>query len=42
MEGVHLAKGGNVLEYRAKVNALSKPKALPPFINVGFKRTTDL
>jgi hypothetical protein len=24
MEGVHLAKGGNILEYKAKVNALSK------------------
>jgi hypothetical protein len=24
MEGVHLAKGGNILEYNAKVDALSK------------------
>jgi hypothetical protein len=24
MEGVHLAKGGDILEYRATVNALSK------------------
>jgi hypothetical protein len=24
MEGVHLAKGGNLFEYKAKVNALSK------------------
>jgi hypothetical protein len=26
MEVVHLVKGGNFLEYRAKVNALAKPK----------------
>jgi hypothetical protein len=26
MEGVHLAKGGNILEYKAKANALSKPR----------------
>jgi hypothetical protein len=25
-EGVYIAKGGNTLEYRAKANALSKPK----------------
>jgi hypothetical protein len=26
-EVVHLAKGGNILEYRAKVNALVKPRS---------------
>jgi hypothetical protein len=25
-EGVYIVKGGNTLEYRAKVNALLKPK----------------
>jgi hypothetical protein len=30
MEGVHLAKGGNILEYKAKANALSKPKKSRP------------
>jgi hypothetical protein len=25
MEGVYLAKDGNILEYRAKANAVSKP-----------------
>jgi hypothetical protein len=27
VEGVYLAKGGNILEYRAKANALLKPKS---------------
>jgi hypothetical protein len=26
VEGVHLAKGGNILEYKAKTNALLKPR----------------
>jgi hypothetical protein len=26
MEGVYLVKGGNILEYKAKANALSKPR----------------
>jgi hypothetical protein len=26
VEGVHIAKGISILEYRAKVNALSKPR----------------
>jgi hypothetical protein len=26
VEGVYFAKGGNILEYRVKANALSKPK----------------
>jgi hypothetical protein len=26
MEGVYLVKGGNILEYRPKVNALLKPR----------------
>jgi hypothetical protein len=34
---VHLVKGGNILEYRAKVNALAKPRSNHPstisFIN---------
>jgi len=28
VEGVHIAKGISILEYRAKVNALSKPSHL--------------
>jgi hypothetical protein len=30
MEVVHLAKGGNILEYKAKVNALAKPRSSHP------------
>jgi hypothetical protein len=30
IEGVHLAKGGNILEYKAKVNALLKPRNTRP------------
>jgi hypothetical protein len=26
VEGVYLVKGGNILEYRAKINALLKPR----------------
>jgi hypothetical protein len=26
VDGVHFAKGGNILEYHEKVNVLSKPK----------------
>jgi hypothetical protein len=29
-KGVYLTKGGNILEYRAKVNALSKPRRSRP------------
>jgi len=29
-KGVYIAKGGNVLEYRTKVNAFSKPKSNHP------------
>jgi hypothetical protein len=29
-EGVYFAKGGNILEYNAKVNALSKPRSNHP------------
>jgi hypothetical protein len=30
MEVVHLAKGGNILEYKVKVNALAKPRSNHP------------
>jgi hypothetical protein len=30
MEGVHLAKDGNILEYGAKANALLKPRSNHP------------
>jgi hypothetical protein len=30
MEAMHLAKGGNILEYKVKVNALSKPRHCHP------------
>jgi hypothetical protein len=30
VEGVYLAKGGNILEYKEKVNALLKPKNSRP------------
>jgi hypothetical protein len=30
VEGVHLAKGGNILEYKAKAKALLKPKKSHP------------
>jgi hypothetical protein len=30
VEGVYLAKGGNILEYKAKANALSKPRNSHP------------
>jgi hypothetical protein len=29
-EGVYLGKGGNILEYKAKANALSKPRSSCP------------
>jgi hypothetical protein len=29
-KGVYLAKGGNILEYKVKVNALSKPRSGRP------------
>jgi hypothetical protein len=29
-EGVYLVKGGNIFEYKAKANALSKPRSCPP------------
>jgi len=34
MEGVYIAKGGNILEYKAKVNALSKPRNNWPLITL--------
>jgi len=37
MEGVHLAKGGNILEYRVKVNALSKPRLCHPSFMLALK-----
>jgi hypothetical protein len=30
MEGVYLVNGGNILEYRVKANALSKPRSNSP------------
>jgi hypothetical protein len=30
MKGVYLVKGGNILEYRVKANALSKPRTSHP------------
>jgi hypothetical protein len=30
MKGVYFAKGGNILEYKAKANALSKLKSTHP------------
>jgi hypothetical protein len=30
MKGVYLTKGGNILEYRTKANALSKPRSSRP------------
>jgi len=30
VEGVYLAKGGNILEYRVKANALSRPRTSLP------------
>jgi hypothetical protein len=37
MEGVHLAKGGNILEYKVKVNALSKPRHCHPSFMLALK-----
>jgi hypothetical protein len=36
-EGVYFAKGGNILEYRAKANALSKPKNSRPLITLALQ-----
>jgi len=33
-QGVYFAKGGNILEYRAKANALSKPRNNHPLITL--------
>jgi len=37
MEDVHLAKGGNILEYKVKVNALSKPRQCHPSFILALK-----
>jgi len=42
MEGVHIAKGISILEYRVKVNALSKPRISHPFVYISFKRCTNI
>jgi hypothetical protein len=36
-KGVHIAKGKNILEYRAKVNALSKPRINHPSFTLALK-----
>jgi hypothetical protein len=37
-EGVYLTKGGNILEYRAKVNALLKLRNNRPLITLALQR----
>jgi hypothetical protein len=37
MEGVHFAMGENILEYRVKVNALSKPRHCHPTFMLALK-----
>jgi hypothetical protein len=37
VEGVYLAKGGNILEYRAKANALSKPRSSRPLTTLALQ-----
>jgi hypothetical protein len=36
-KGVYIAKGGNILEYRANANALSKPRNSRPSITLALK-----
>ncbi len=36
-EGVYFAKGGNILRYKAKANALSKPKSSRPSITLALQ-----
>jgi hypothetical protein len=36
-EGVYFAKGGNILEYRVKVNALSKPRNSRPLTTLALQ-----
>jgi hypothetical protein len=36
-KGVYLVKGGNILEYRAKANALSKPRNNCPLITLALQ-----
>jgi hypothetical protein len=33
-KGVYLVKGGTIIEYRAKANALSKPRTIHPSITL--------
>jgi hypothetical protein len=42
MEGMHIVKGGNVSEYWAKVNALSKPRHNHLSSTLGFTRNINL
>jgi hypothetical protein len=37
MEGVHLVMGENILEYKVKVNALSKPRHCHPSFMLALK-----
>jgi hypothetical protein len=37
MESVYLTKGGNILQYKAKMNALSKPKSSCPLITLALQ-----
>jgi hypothetical protein len=36
-EGVYFAKGGNILEYKAKANALSKPRNSRPLTTLALQ-----
>jgi hypothetical protein len=36
-EGVYLTKGENILEYKVKVNALSKPRSSHPSITLALQ-----
>jgi hypothetical protein len=42
MEGMRIVKGGNILEYWAKVNALSKPRHNHLSSTLGFIGNIDL
>jgi hypothetical protein len=37
MEGVYIVKGGNILEYKVKANALLKPRNSRPSITLALK-----
>jgi hypothetical protein len=42
MEGVHLVEGENILEYRMKMNALLKPRAIAFQLHLFYREYKNL